>query len=50
MLSAIGGQIMDIIFNPSLIGILLLGAGIGVRILLVLGAQVLVTRQRGAKP
>jgi phosphatidylserine/phosphatidylglycerophosphate/cardiolipin synthase-like enzyme/uncharacterized membrane protein YdjX (TVP38/TMEM64 family) len=50
MLSALGGQIMDIIFNPSLAGLLLLVAGIAVWILLVLGAQVLVTRQRGAKP
>jgi hypothetical protein len=50
MLSALGGQIMDIIFNPSLTGLLLLVTGIAVWILLVLGAQVLVTRQRGAKP
>jgi phosphatidylserine/phosphatidylglycerophosphate/cardiolipin synthase-like enzyme/uncharacterized membrane protein YdjX (TVP38/TMEM64 family) len=49
MLSAIGGQIMGIIFDPSMAGLLLLVAGIAGWLLLVLGAQVLVTR-RGAKP
>ncbi len=50
MLSAIGSQIMDIIFRPSLGGMLLLIAGTAAWILLVLGVQVLVTRQRGARP
>lgn len=49
MLSAMGGQIMDIILRPTLAGVLLLVAGIASWILLVLGAQVLVARQRGAK-
>ena len=49
MLSALGGQIMDIVFNPSL-GDLLLAAGIAAWILLVLGAQILVARLRDAKP
>jgi hypothetical protein len=50
MLSAIGSQIMDIIFRPSLGGMLLLIAGTAAWILLVLGVQALVTRQRGARP
>ncbi|HEU4798420.1 MAG TPA: VTT domain-containing protein [bacterium] len=48
MLSAMGSQIMDIIFRPSLGGVLLLAAAVATWMLVVLGAQVLVTRQRGA--
>ena len=44
MLSAMGSQIMDIIFNPSLGSIALLAAGIAAWILFVLGAQALLTR------
>jgi uncharacterized membrane protein YdjX (TVP38/TMEM64 family) len=49
MLSAIGSQIMDIIFNPSLGSVVLLAAGITAWILFVVGAQVLMS-QRAAKP
>jgi hypothetical protein len=50
MLSAIGSQIMDIIFNPSLGSLALLAAAIAAWILFVLGAQSLITRLRDAKP
>ena len=43
-LSAMGSQIMDIIFRPSLVGVLLLAAAIAAWILFVLGAQALLTR------
>jgi phospholipase D1/2 len=48
MLSAIGSQIMDIIFNPSLGSVVLLAAGITAWILFVVGAQVLMA-QRDAR-
>jgi len=50
MLSAIGSQIMDIVFNPSLGSLALLAAAIAAWILFVLGAQSLITRLRDAKP
>ncbi len=50
MLSAIGSQAMDIIFNPSLGGVAVLAAGIVAWILLAVGAQALMTRLREAKP
>jgi uncharacterized membrane protein YdjX (TVP38/TMEM64 family) len=50
MLSAIGSQVMDIVFNPSLGGLALLAAGIVAWIVLVLGAQTLLARLRDAEP
>ena len=50
MLSAIGSQIMDIIFKPSLVGLALLAAGIAAWIILVFGAQILLARLRDAEP
>jgi uncharacterized membrane protein YdjX (TVP38/TMEM64 family) len=50
MLSVAGGQIMDIIFDPSLGSVVLLAAGIAAWILLVLGAQALLTRHVDLKP
>jgi uncharacterized membrane protein YdjX (TVP38/TMEM64 family) len=49
MLSAIGSQIMDIIFNPSLGRVVLLAVGITAWLLFVVGAQVWMTRRRDAK-
>jgi phospholipase D1/2 len=48
LLSAMGGQIMDIILHPSPSSVLLLVSSIIAWIVLVLGAQVLVKRHRGA--
>jgi len=50
MLSVIGSQIMDIIFNPSLGGLALLAAGIAAWIIVVFGAQTLLARLRDAEP
>jgi phospholipase D1/2 len=50
MLSAIGSQVIDIVFNPSLGGLALLAAGIVAWITLVLGAQTLLARLRDAEP
>ena len=50
MLSVIGSQIMDIIFNPSLGGLALLAAGIAAWIMFVFGAQTLLARLRDAEP